>query len=132
MTCSLNGPSHWEGTRLSPQTLPTSALEYKGLLNTVSRAGLVASMPIWDGAREQTRRPKHVSHVKGTPEIGTRLSQHVILMLQGSSGTWRGKDYLPDEKERERGRVRERDREGGRTSQPNQPGMPSFPPLVPV
>lgn len=48
----------------------------------VSRAGLVASMPILDDAREQIRRPKQASHVKGTPDIGTLLSQHVILCFK--------------------------------------------------
>lgn len=78
----------------------------------VSRAGLVASMPILDDAREQIRRPKQASHVKGTPDIGTLLSQHVILRFKHhwEHGGW-GEDYLANEKER---KVREgwREREG--------------------
>lgn len=67
----------------------------------VSRAGLVASMPILDDAREQIRRPKQASHVKGTPDIGTLLSQHVILCFKDH---WehggKGGDYLTNEKVR--------------------------------
>lgn len=95
----------------------------------VSRAGLVASMPILDDAREQIRRPKQASHVKGTPDIGTLLSQHVILCFKDH---WehggKGGDYLTNEKVR---KVREGWRERGGTSQINQSEMPSFPPLVP-
>lgn len=93
------------------------------MLNTVSRAGLVASMPILDDTREQIRRPKQASHVKGTPDAGTLLSQQVIFTFQGPLGTRRGKDDLPNEKERERerqGRAGERkDREGGQADRIN-------------
>lgn len=52
-------------------------------------------------------------------------------MFQGSLETWSGKDYWPNEKERERKKGEGR-RERGRTSQTNQAEMPSFPPLIPV
>lgn len=50
----------------------------------VSRAGLVASMLILDDTREQIRRLKEASHVKGMPDTGTLLSQQVIFTFQGS------------------------------------------------
>lgn len=78
----------------------------------VSRAGLVASMPILDDAREQIRRPKQASHVKGTPDIGTLLSQHVILCFKDH---WEhgGRGRLFDKRKRKAREGGKEGKEGG-------------------
>lgn len=70
------------------------------IVNAVSRAGLVASMPILDDTREQVRRPNKRAMLKGH-QVMEHSSPACYFVFQESLGTWKGKDYLPNEREKE-------------------------------
>lgn len=86
----------------------------------VSRAGLVASMPILDDAREQMR-PKQASHVKGTPGIG-HCSPNTLSYVSRIVRNMRGKTICQmKKKERKKGEGgREGGKEGGRGHKPTK------------